>query len=505
MSVLFFTEGGGSYGLGHISRTKAIAQALEEEWVKSAFICDIPSGFSLDNSHVIRFAWFNDEERLRAELASLAAPIDAIVVDSYNAGINTLRFLASFRTPILFLDDYYRLDYPKGLILNPVKMRYPEIFGWRVFSGAEYYPLRNPFWDLTRLELSDRKHTLITLGGADSNDLLTPVVKAVREAVNGEVIALTAGGGISPAPGVSYITSRLDMYDIRELIRCARVIVCAGGVTLAEAARCGTPAVVISLAQNQKGNIKMFCMGGSALFAGDAAAPDIALNVAKKLEAFNDADLWERFSKRGASLVDGQGARRIAKLLIIEMDGVFYYDELKRDHELDGVMMTNFINCSSEELSLILETRNSEKVRCTVYNQQRITQAAHLEFIKSLQGSQSSGYWLVSEGDEYLGVFSITDIDRFNSECEVGYYKLPDVKRDGVGKLLLKLAAYTAFTRLNLASMTAESFAGNIASIKSLERSGFSLEENKVKILSGEENRVCRYRLRRSPAALKPN
>jgi UDP-4-amino-4,6-dideoxy-N-acetyl-beta-L-altrosamine N-acetyltransferase len=502
VSVLFFTEGGGSYGLGHISRTKSIAEALEEEWIKSAFFCDAPEDIDLGGSSIRRFAWFKDEERLKAEIAAFNAPIEAVVVDSYQAGIKTLRCLASLRVPILYLDDYHRLDYPKGIIVNPANLKYPDIFGSRVFTGAEFAPLRSAFWDTERLELSDREYTLITLGGVKDYKIFCPLVRAVRESVSGEVTALGGvnndDGSFNKVDGVKYISPPLDMYDMRELTRRARVVVCGGGVTLAEAARVGTPAVTVSLAQNQTENIKMFCMAGCAVFAGDAASDTLTASVSKKLNLLNDDDFWERFSLRGPKLVDGQGARRIAKILMLEIDGVFYYDELRKDHEIDGVYLTHFTNCSGAEQELILEARNSEAVLSTVYNQHKITRAAHLEFIKSLESSTTSGYWLASEGERYIGVFSLTDIDRFNSECEVGYYKLPTAQRKGVGVALLTLAAEIAFGGLNLSSVTAESFGENIASIKSLERAGFLFEEEKEKIVLEERKRIRKYRLKRS-------
>ncbi|MDR2401361.1 MAG: UDP-4-amino-4,6-dideoxy-N-acetyl-beta-L-altrosamine N-acetyltransferase [Deferribacteraceae bacterium] len=494
MSVLFFTEGGGSYGLGHISRTKSIAEALEEEWTKSVFFCDAPETLSLGNSRVIRFNWYRDHARLESELSSLDTPVDAIVVDSYQAEAKTLRYLAGFRTPILFLDDYYRLDYPKGLIVNPAYIKYPDMFGWRVFTGPDFFPLRSAFWDAERLSLPERKHTLITLGGASGHNILLPAVQAAREAVEGEIIVLTAGEELPSLPNVSY-TDSLDMHDMRRALQQARLVVCGGGVTLAEAARVGTPAAVISLAQNQTGNIKLFCLGGSAIFAGEAGSPDLGANLSKKIAFLNDDYHWERLSKKGVSLVDGQGARRIARLLLLEIDGVFYRNELRKDHEINGVYLTHFTNCSNEELAMILNARNSEAVLNTVYNQQKVTSAAHAEFVKSLESSVNSGYWLISEGETYLGVFSLTDVDRFNSECEVGYYKFPSSERNGVGKLLLELAAFTAFNKLNLSSVIADTFAENTASIKSLERSGFLFEEEKQKTVCNERQTVRRYRL----------
>jgi UDP-4-amino-4,6-dideoxy-N-acetyl-beta-L-altrosamine N-acetyltransferase len=498
MSVLFLTEGGKGYGLGHISRTKSIAEALEEEWVESVFICDIPEDMVLGDSSVRRFAWFKDEERLKSEIAAIDN-IEAIVVDSYNASLKTLRRLSDFPSPILFIDDYYRVEYPKGIIVNPTNLKYPEIFGRRVFSGPEYLPLRSAFWDAAPLSLSERKYTLVTLGGVKDYEVFLPLINTVRESVEGEIIALTASGSSLPEPnGVKYVDPNLDMHDMRAYLQSARIVICGGGVTLAEAARLGTPAVTVALAQNQMGNIKLFCMAGSALFAGNAWTKDLASNAAKKIAILNDGDLWERFSSRGASLLDGQGARRIAKILTLEIDGVFYHDELRKDHEINGLWLTHFANCSNEEFEMILASRNSDAVRSTIYSREAISHAAQAEFIKSLETSVTSAYWLVSEGDDYLGVFSLTGVDRFYSECEVGYYKFSSSEKKGIGKLLLEAAAEVAFNRLNLSSVTAETFGDNTASVKSLERSGFIFEGETEKITAGEKKTVYRYRLKKN-------
>jgi len=93
--------------------------------------------------------------------------------------------------------------------------------------------------------------------------------------------------------------------------------VTGAGVTLSELAATATPAVMIQTEPNQARNVAAFQNAGAAIFAGPAEAADLQARVlATARRLAEDAQLRAHLGAEGRRLVDGQGARRVAKELI---------------------------------------------------------------------------------------------------------------------------------------------------------------------------------------------
>lgn len=136
--------------------------------------------------------------------------------------------------------------------------------------------------------------------------------------------------------------------------------------------------------------------------------------------------------------------------------------------------LKNFTNCTTSELEMILDWRNSENVRAMSFNNEIISLQDHLDFVTKLcigGGNLNKYYFLVSDQDGYLGVISFTGMT--STEAEIGYYKNPERVEKGVGPKLLNMACDTAKNMFSLKEVTTEVFDNNPASIISIERAGF--------------------------------
>lgn len=95
--------------------------------------------------------------------------------------------------------------------------------------------------------------------------------------------------------------------------------VSAGGITLYELCAVGTPAISYSFADNQLRNVEKFDEDGMISYAGDLRKDPVAERVAGYLDYYGqNQKLRQERSLRMQELVDGQGARRIAEILINE-------------------------------------------------------------------------------------------------------------------------------------------------------------------------------------------
>lgn len=86
------------------------------------------------------------------------------------------------------------------------------------------------------------------------------------------------------------------------------------------------------------------------------------------------------------------------------------------------VKFKNFINLTEEEKLLVLEWRNSDRVRLKMINQDIILLENHLKFVNSLKNRTDCKYWLFMIDDVPVGVMDITEIDEKEKSCSSGQY-----------------------------------------------------------------------------------
>ena len=91
--------------------------------------------------------------------------------------------------------------------------------------------------------------------------------------------------------------------------------------------------------------------------------------------------------------------------------------------------MKNFINLNYSEKLLVLEWRNSQRVRENMYSTKIISVENHLNFIDKLIYDRENKYFLVED----IGVIYFNNIK--NNSVNIGLYSNP--KKYGVGRLLM--------------------------------------------------------------------
>ena len=332
--VLILTEGSQDIGFGHLTRCLSIAQAFEEKGIQPFFVVygDSTVGKVLNGVPHEVFAWFENLERLERFLKGT----DIVVVDSYKAPLGVYQTIASTSKVALYIDDYRRLEYPQGIVLNPTvgaeDFIYPKGEGKDYLLGAKYIPLRKPFWDVPPKRVNQKvKKVLITFGGDDLRGLTPKVLKLLNDQFGELKKFVVIGGGfkretVEQIKGLKDQKTELifnaDAELMKDLMVESDIAVSAGGQTLYELARVGTPAVAVGVVDNQKYNLQNWQKLGFIEFAGYWNSTDLEIQI---LEGINKLLPYGERLKRfnlGRSLVDGQGARRVVFYLLEKLKRV---------------------------------------------------------------------------------------------------------------------------------------------------------------------------------------
>ena len=346
--VLFRVDAGPGIGLGHLQRSLSLATALEKLDVGSRFLVHDNSesrerieqtGFASDALPALQ-TWSLDDARATQD-AARSEGCATVIVDSHQV---SSEYLAALRNAGLYSvarDDMADSPFPCQLVINgnadAKNLRYASSSGDTIFLlGTDYMVLDQEFWDW-RLRADDRpvRNVLVTLGGTDEYDLMPQFLDSLDRMLGEISLTAVVGPFFENVDEVKEAASRMtgevklahNPQSLRDAIANADLAVSAAGQTIYELARAGCPTVVFSIASNQQGQLEELAETGFVRVAGNAAKDDVVSGVCEAVRSLlEDSDSRSVMASAGRRLVDGQGARRVART-IVEITGSLNPDD----------------------------------------------------------------------------------------------------------------------------------------------------------------------------------
>jgi len=328
-------------GTGHIMRCIALAQSWRDHGGKVKFItyCSnaflinriINEGFSLQqlNKSILDPADMCSYLTYTTDFRFTKDKNNWIVLDGYQFGPAYQTAVKKAGYKVLIIDDMAHLPiYHADILINQnlsgKKLNYNIDFGTTLLLGNQYVMLRKEFLALkkNRSKAGGVKKILVTLGGADTENVATTVLKALsRFGQSGLKIKVVAG---PVNPHVQALKSQIQMSDVDievltsvndmpSLIAWADLAVSGGGSTCWELAFHGLPFFIIVLAENQIDIAKGLDDAGAAINLGwhrDLTEDFIFSRIDELVE---NQEMRHSLSQNSRGLIDGQGTERIIK------------------------------------------------------------------------------------------------------------------------------------------------------------------------------------------------
>lgn len=272
------------------------------------------------------------DEDLRTTLG--AAPGGCIVVDGYGFDSAFLAALAAAGRRVAAIDDLGALtDYPVDLLVNQNpdagKIAYRTRAGARLLLGTQYALLRPEFerWrDWQRATPGAAERVLVTLGGGDVGRILAFIADASAEIARPLEVRLVAAGGDLLRGEIESACARaraaghrvsLEQFsdDMPGLLAWSDLAVSGAGSTCWELAFMRTPAVLLTLAENQRANADALERLGVAVNMGPVERLERGAFARNLAALADDAGRRARMAQAGRALVDGRGAERVARAI----------------------------------------------------------------------------------------------------------------------------------------------------------------------------------------------
>ncbi|KTG16106.1 MULTISPECIES: UDP-2,4-diacetamido-2,4,6-trideoxy-beta-L-altropyranose hydrolase [unclassified Guyparkeria] len=358
-TIVFRTDASLQIGTGHVMRCLTLADALRGQGRECHFICREHPGHLVDAIrergfpvHVLPVSeeqggqsaagpahapWlgasWETDARQTAEVLQGLHP-SWVVVDHYALDARWEATVRPQGTGLMVLDDLADRSHQADVLLDQNLGRQAGDYGGlvpedcRLLIGPRHALLRPEFAQLREDSLRRRrrsprlKRLLVSMGGMDKDNVTGKVLDALRAAPlpSDLQIDVVMGGN---APWLRQVQDQaaamprptrvmVDIPDMAQRMAEADFAIGAAGSTSWERCCLGLPAVMVVLAENQRGIAAALAVADACICLDDADG------LAELPERWNE---WTRpgtlraMSRASASITDGQGAARVCQQL----------------------------------------------------------------------------------------------------------------------------------------------------------------------------------------------
>ena len=236
------------------------------------------------------------------------------------------RFLiACFNARKIFLPANVIINYNVNCNIKLYQKLYQGSYT-KLLLGSEYVPLRDEFTSLKPYKVKDNitKITIMT-GGTDSYNFMGKFANLICDDplyYNLQFVFISGKYNTFSEQLVEYAQKKKNVSvienanNIAELMHESDLVVSAGGTTIYELCAVGVPAIIFSMAHNQKGEAEYLGKMGAIKYIGECTEKGFE-EILKEVvyELINEKQERIAISKKMHTIADGYGAVRIANVL----------------------------------------------------------------------------------------------------------------------------------------------------------------------------------------------
>jgi len=338
--ILFRCNAGPEIGFGHLTRCRALAQALKDRGEVCAMVGPAGDYSSAVDSEIfsewIAVSDWQSSSAAASDLLTLASKMSATaaVLDDYRIdeafqlilrerGLRWLQFDGTARTPLWA--DWILNSSPTARSEDYQQVnRNPEA---NMLLGPHYAVLRNGFREITTRSCDRELHrVLVTFGGGDDRGAIELVLSSLVKQTGPEVEFLVVSGKNNPrnpkltewikSYGTGRVEIEIDPPDVPQVFASCDLAIMAGGGSTYEAACCRVPMMLMSIADNQTRHGAAWEKIGAAIFLGDLASTSETHLQNSFNQIRGSSQKRAELCAIAHSICDGLGALRVADAIL---------------------------------------------------------------------------------------------------------------------------------------------------------------------------------------------
>lgn len=299
--VAFYTEAGTKRGMGHLIRSYAIYETFKEYNIHVNFYLDSDIDYTYKFKDIQYFTW---------EHFQINHSVDVIFIDSYEAPQSIYEILSQNSKLLVSIDDYGRLKYPKGVILN-FAPNSNELFyktkkdGYTYLLGLDFIPIRKGFLEV---QSKKQKQIFIMLGGNDTANLSETILKSINTIRFHKVLIINDQKTAEKLKKFDNVTILYQPKD-EELISTmstSSFAISTASMTIYELAYFNIPTLILALNKNQQIGASQLLEHHLASDFIDISNPQWKLNIISKVNSLLTS---KKYKKK--QIIDGKGTLRV--------------------------------------------------------------------------------------------------------------------------------------------------------------------------------------------------
>ncbi len=487
MHLYIRADANGKIGAGHIMRCIALAQAWQEQGGEVTFIshCESDALKERIQSQGFRFIALDhvcpNPSDLMNTLAILKNEINDqkiwLVLDGYHFTTKYQKAIRDEGIRLLVIDDMNHMSHYHAEILLNQNIHAPDL-DYRcsehttLLLGTRYVLLRREFLkyrDFRRHIPEQAKNILVTLGGADPDNVTLKVIEALKLLDDLEIEVKVVLGPANPhrntleqalasAHFLHYILG--NPPNMPGLMAWADVVMSAGGSTCWELAFMGEPTVVLALAENQSSSAEGLEQAGMAINLGRFDQVSNGKIADAMIKLLNDSKQRNRMSRSGQQLVDGNGASWVVRAILDHCNPSYSGRLTIRPATLlDAVTLW--------------QLANDPNMRINAFHPDPILFDDHVEWLKGKLASHDTRIWILELDGR---VVAQVRYDRVNADtAEIDFTVVQALRGKGLGSKAMTLTCQAACAELGVKHLIGITFDSNLPSARAFVKAGFKL------------------------------
>lgn len=344
--LLFRFDASSELGLGHAFRCMALIEYIKinsnQHPVKCVVIAKalplfLKTKLIILGALVERLpnALNNQDELLAIGALNRHYQSKVLVLDGYQFAGDYRQRLACLNLKIVNFDDTN--DLPElfcDVLINALP--FADTLGYQDSApqakhllGLQYSIIRQEFLTLTATPFTKRKCLLVNFGGSDIGGLTLPVLQQLAIshcAIIPDNVLVVTGGGCKNIGNISAFCQQTgyrhihNCTDMACLLAQSRMAICAPGAIVYELAYSQVPSVFLTVADNQLLSAKAHQDAGWCYVYNGRVSEQVKLAVKQATLLWQDQAQLVEMSKIAATLIDGQGVKRIVNNITVKLN-----------------------------------------------------------------------------------------------------------------------------------------------------------------------------------------
>jgi|APSaa5957512535_1039671.scaffolds.fasta_scaffold07043_2 UDP-2,4-diacetamido-2,4,6-trideoxy-beta-L-altropyranose hydrolase len=338
--IIFRCDAGPLIGFGHLNRCVELARFLSKNDESCMMIGPDKKYLAAKDSYIFS-EWLSVEKwgSVKEDAKKIVHYVKKhsakmVILDDYrvnevyqlilkNSGVKWLQFDASLLHPLWA--DYVVNANPEANI-----DKYKQVVrkkDSKLLLGPKFAILRPEF----RLQNPNKispivNKILIMFGGGDDRGAILLILKALLSELPAEIQFLVISGANNPRNqsikewvkdnGNDRVEIQINPVSVASLFLSADLAIISGGSVVYEAASCGLPMMLISIAENQLWPIQAWANAGAAISLGELNSFDKFFLRKSVSQVVVDKNKRESLAKKASELCDGLGVKYITNSIL---------------------------------------------------------------------------------------------------------------------------------------------------------------------------------------------